>query len=280
MSYYGKYGFFSSSGTYKNKAAEDLKNKKIVENMYDLDDDSDPTFYGQIISALNSFFYPIAQNYVSLFEEPGNQETTNLPSSPSPANTSHKFRHIGTLRRDEDGKTLKLFARPEYIGANRFDYYVTTEESGMKINVPLDHIRNEILDEDLIDIDYFDSSIGKFKFYENNENNTSIFAVPSRGEPGIYKKLGLLRRSSDNKTVKLFGRQKYPGSSKYDYYVRSVEDGNMNIRIPLDDDFNDELFDGDEINIPFFDEDGSEGKFKFLETGEIYDAPRYNPWVY
>ena len=33
MSYYGKYGFFSSSGTYKNKASEDLKNKKIVENM-------------------------------------------------------------------------------------------------------------------------------------------------------------------------------------------------------------------------------------------------------
>ena len=105
MSYYGKYGFFSSSGTYKNKASEDLKNKKIVENMYDLDDESDSTIYGQVISALNSFFYPIAQNYVSLLEEPGNQETSNLPSLPSPANTSHKFRHIGTLRRDEDGKT-------------------------------------------------------------------------------------------------------------------------------------------------------------------------------
>ena len=88
MSYYGKYGFFSSSGTYKNKASEDLKNKKIVENMYDLDDESDPTFYGQIISALNSFFYPIAQSYVSMFEEPTNQETSNLPSSPNPTNTS------------------------------------------------------------------------------------------------------------------------------------------------------------------------------------------------
>lgn len=276
MSYYGKYGFYSSSGTYKNKASEDLKNKKIVENMYDLDDDSDPTFYGQIISAINSFFYPIAQSYVSMFETPSNQQA---PSSPSPANTSHKFRHIGNLRRDEDGKTLKLFARPKYVGSNRYDYYVTGKESGMKVNVPLDDISHEILDDDLIDIDYFDSSKGQFRFYEI-QSSRSVFAVPSRGEPGKFKKLGLLRRSSDNKTVKLFGRQKYPGSSKYDYYVRSVEDGSMNIRIPLEDDFNDEIFDGDEINIPFFDEDGSEGKFKFLETGEIYEAPRYNPWVY
>ena len=276
MSYYGKYGFYSSSGTYKNKASEDLKNKKIVENMYDLDDDSDPTFYGQIISAINSFFYPIAQSYVSMFETPSNQQTL---SSPSPANTSHKFRHIGTLRRDEDGKTLKLFARPKYVGSNRYDYYVTGKESGMKVNVPLDDISHEILDDDLIDIDYFDSSKGQFRFYEI-QSSRSVFAVPSRGEPGKFKKLGLLKRSSDNKTVKLFGRQKYPGSSKYDYYVRSVEDGSMNIRIPLEDDFNDEIFDGDEINIPFFDEDGSDGKFKFLETGEIYEAPRYNPWVY
>ena len=276
MSYYGKYGFYSSSGTYKNKASEDLKNKKIVENMYDLDDDSDPTFYGQIISAINSFFYPIAQSYVSMFETPSNQQT---PSSPSLANTSNKFRHIGTLRRDSDGKTLKLFARPKYVGSNRYDYYVTGKESGLRVNVPLDDISHEILDDDLIDIDYFDSSKGQFRFYEI-QNSRSVFAVPSRGEPGKFKKLGLLKRSSDNKTVKLFGRQKYPGSSKYDYYVRSVEDGSMNIRIPLEDDFNDEIFDGDEINIPFFDEDGSDGKFKFLETGEIYEAPRYNPWVY
>lgn len=101
-----------------------------------------------------------------------------------------------------------------------------------------------------------------------------IEEVPTRGYPDSYHYYGVLRRESDNKFVKLFGRQIYPGSSQYEYYIETVE-SDLAVKIPLEINNGREIFDGDEIDIEVL--DSSKGKFRLYMNK--YDRPRYNPFV-
>ncbi len=96
--------------------------------------------------------------------------------------------------------------------------------------------------------------------------------IPTRGYPDNYQQMGMLIRKNDEKILKLFGRQTYPGSSKYEYYVVD-SNSNTDNKIPLKVNGDRELDDKQQIDLPWL--DSSRGKFDV----KIYDynAPRYNP---
>ena len=103
-----------------------------------------------------------------------------------------------------------------------------------------------------------------------------IFEVPTRGYPDNYHYYGNLIRREDNKIVKLFGRQIYPGSNQYEYYgITSDSTGGSTVKIPVKVPGDNELYDKDQIDIDFL--DSSVGKFILYMND--YDRPRYNPFV-
>lgn len=79
------------------------------------------------------------------------------------------YHALGILKRNEDEKTIQLFGRQIYPGANQYEYYVRGVESDLEIKHSID-VKNgrEIYDGDEIDIDFLDPSKGKFKYYANN----------------------------------------------------------------------------------------------------------------
>ena len=61
---------------------------------------------------------------------------------------------------------------------------------------------------------------------------TRSINIPTRGAFDNYQYLGNLVRTSDEKIVKLFGRQTYPGSTKYEYYgITNDSSGSVKVKI-------------------------------------------------
>ena len=103
-----------------------------------------------------------------------------------------------------------------------------------------------------------------------------IFETPTRGYPDNYHYYGNLIRREDDKIVKLFGRQTYPGSNKYEYYgITSDSVGGSAVKIPINVNGDKELYDKDQLDIDFL--DSSKGNFILYMND--YDRPRYNPFV-
>ncbi len=103
------------------------------------------------------------------------------------------------------------------------------------------------------------------------KNNINI---PTRGLPENYQLLGLASRNNTETVFNLFGRQTFPGSNQYEYYVESTTNNN-NYKIPIHIHGNKEIEDGQEIKIKTTDE--HKGPFKV----NLYklDNPRYNPYI-
>ena len=103
-----------------------------------------------------------------------------------------------------------------------------------------------------------------------------IFEQPTRGYPDNYHYYGNLIRREDNKIVKLYGRQMYPGSNQYEYYgITSDGVGSAEVKIPVNTKNNKELYDKDKIDIDFLDST----KGEFILYMNDFDRPRYNPFV-
>ena len=98
---------------------------------------------------------------------------------------------------------------------------------------------------------------------------------PTRGYPDNFHYVGNLMRQNDQKFIKLFGRQTYPGSNKYEYYGITTDPNGMETKIQIKSPKDDELMDTDEIDVEIF---SNGGQFK-LYLNE-YDQPRYNPFNY
>lgn len=106
----------------------------------------------------------------------------------------------------------------------------------------------------------------------------SVIDLATRGYPDSYILMGLLIqkcknkrcKNKDNKVLKLFGRQEYPGSDRYEYYALDDNYGNY-IKYPIDVRQN-ELYDGDQIFVTGF-------TSKFELTLYKYDMPRYYPHI-
>lgn len=95
---------------------------------------------------------------------------------------------------------------------------------------------------------------------------------PTRGFPDNFSQLGILvslsKKDKDNRILRLYGRQEYPGSERYEYYT-AINSGLDQIKIPLDIKKR-ELYDGDYVYI-------DELKAKYEVKLHKYDAPKYYP---
>ena len=102
-----------------------------------------------------------------------------------------------------------------------------------------------------------------------------LIDIPSRGYPDNFTQIGILikkgdsHKKDDNKILRLFGRQEYPGSYGYEYYT-ALNSGFDSIKIPLDVRRGKELYTGDDV---FIRETGG----KYEVSLHKYDAPRYYP---
>lgn len=101
----------------------------------------------------------------------------------------------------------------------------------------------------------------KNKDYNDNNNN---YTLPSDDDNTHYNKL-----IQDNKIISLFGRQKYPGSSEYEYYTM-ISTGNNMTKIPIDQQR--ELFNNDSVFIKELNSD-------FYVNLYPNEALKYNPFL-
>ena len=113
------------------------------------------------------------------------------------------------------------------------------------------------------------------------KSNNPLDPFPTRGYPDNYHLLGTLiadndnidnnynKLSQDNKIISLFGRQKYPGSSEYEYYTM-ISTGNVMTKIPIEQQR--ELFNDDNV---FIKELNSDYKVSLYPN----EALKYNPFL-
>jgi hypothetical protein len=99
--------------------------------------------------------------------------------------------------------------------------------------------------------------------------------IPTRGAPDNYQYLGNLIRTTDEKVIKLFGRQRFPRSEQYEYYGIASDGSNIGIKVPIENNNYKEIYDGDLIDVPYF--NVANGKFKVQMFPD--QTFRYNPYV-
>ena len=97
--------------------------------------------------------------------------------------------------------------------------------------------------------------------------------IPTRGFPENYQLKGLLLRDNTETAYNLFGRQKFPGSSQYEYYIIANMDRN-HVKIPLKINGDKEIEDGQTINVPGTNQNNGSFTVKLYD----YDVPRYIPY--
>lgn len=105
--------------------------------------------------------------------------------------------------------------------------------------------------------------------YNYVKNN---FNIATRGYPDSFQLMGIVLRNNGETVYNLFGRQTFPGSSQYEYYIQSTLNNNL-AKIPISIKGDKEIDDGQHINIP-----GHNGKFNVKLYK--YDQPRYNPYLF
>lgn len=106
-----------------------------------------------------------------------------------------------------------------------------------------------------------------------------LFNIYTQGPPDNYSWLGLLLTTdtsgvdTNNKMLKLFGRQRYPNSNSWDYYVVAYVGGNDKVKISLcKDKYRKELYDGDSVTI-------SELNMDYQVKLNRNDYLSYNPYI-
>jgi len=99
--------------------------------------------------------------------------------------------------------------------------------------------------------------------------------IPSQGYPDNFSQLGILIKQNDNnsenKILRLFGRQEYPRSERYEYYT-AINSGLDQIKIPLDIKRR-ELYDDDIVYVKELDSN-------YRVQLHKYDAPKYYPDIF
>ena len=98
--------------------------------------------------------------------------------------------------------------------------------------------------------------------------------IATRGIPDNYQLIGLLLRNNTESAFNLFGRQSFPGSNKWEYYVQgSMKDTNVKIPIKIKGDKEIE----DKQNVDVLGSDPSKGKY--IVKLYDYETPVYNPYI-
>jgi hypothetical protein len=105
------------------------------------------------------------------------------------------------------------------------------------------------------------------------KQNTNQINIPSRGYPDEYQLLGNVFRNDTETIYELFGRQIYPGSSQYEYYVIGSDNKNFKVKIPIKIQGNKEIYDDQVVDIPGTNIDKGQFKVKLYNI----NTPRYIP---
>ncbi|QKF93816.1 hypothetical protein QKU48_gp0358 [Fadolivirus algeromassiliense] len=101
-----------------------------------------------------------------------------------------------------------------------------------------------------------------------------LIDIPTRGYPDNFTQFGILvkegnpNKNEDNKILRLYGRQEFPGSNRYEYYT-AISSGNDIIKIPIEV-RRQELYDGDTVQI-------KELKETYRVQLHHFDMPKYYP---
>lgn len=104
----------------------------------------------------------------------------------------------------------------------------------------------------------------------------SLINVPTRGLPDNYQAVGTLVRKKDEKILQLFGRQTFPSSNQWEYYVVGNDGNAFTNKMPLSIKGGREIENGQQIPLQWL--DPSKGTFEVNLYN--YDVPRYNPYDY
>jgi hypothetical protein len=105
-----------------------------------------------------------------------------------------------------------------------------------------------------------------------------VIDLPTRGYPDNFTQIGVLVKELDaqydenNRILRLFGRQEYPTSNRYEYYT-GINSGVDQIKVPLNTRGRRELYDGDTVYVKELDA-------KYRVQLHKYDAPRYYPDIF
>ena len=183
-------------------------------------------------------------------------------------------------REKEERKKIKLLKKNQKKTKKVKDESETESQTKIKkVNINSSIVNNNYVDPlSERDIDVVENKFAppERRLPRHNyptESLKRLINVPTRGYPDNYQNVGMLVRKNDEKILKLFGRQKFPGSNQWEYYVLSTQGFESNTKIPLKIPGNKELSNNDVIAVPWLDQ--SKGKFdvKIFD----YDAPRYNP---
>lgn len=101
-----------------------------------------------------------------------------------------------------------------------------------------------------------------------------LIDIPTRGYPDNFTQIGILvkegnpKKNEDNKILRLYGRQEFPGSNRYEYYS-AISSGNDIIKIPIYIK-KQELYDDDIVHI-------KELNDHYRVQLHRYDQPKYYP---
>ena len=100
----------------------------------------------------------------------------------------------------------------------------------------------------------------------------SLLNIPTRGDPDDYQLLGIVLRNNTETAYNLFGRQTYPGSNQYEYYVQASMNDNL-VKIPISIKGDKEIDDDQIIDIPGTNQTMGSFRVKLYKL----NVPRYNP---
>lgn len=127
----------------------------------------------------------------------------------------------------------------------------TIEQPPQKITIDVNQNESSTLDP-LREYDYRTLNDPFVPPLKRDDYNISVLPIATRGYPTGYKKIGLLidpeaENSDKFKFMILVGRQKYPGSTQYDYFVT---DNNQESVLKFDlPHLHKELYTDDEVTI-------------------------------
>ena len=109
----------------------------------------------------------------------------------------------------------------------------------------------------------------------------NMINVPTRGYPENYHLYGIVHRDTFETVYRLYGRQTYPGSNQYEYYIQGSINDNTT-KIPVENNngtqikIGKEIDDGQILVIP-----GTNlSRGNFIVKLYKHDIPRYNPYIY
>lgn len=100
--------------------------------------------------------------------------------------------------------------------------------------------------------------------------------IPTRGLPDNYHAMGTLVRKEDEKILQLYGRQTFPGSSQWEYYVTGADTYGFPNKMPIIIKGGREIEDKQHVPVDFLDKK----KGSFQANIYNFDVPRYNPYDY